>query len=254
MELTVLGCSGGVGGNLRTTTLLVDNDILIDAGTGVSDLRLDAMENIRHIFLTHSHLDHITSIPFLVDSIFDRIREPIQIHGRGETIEALRQHIFNNIIWPDFSRLPSADNPVMKFHVMKPGETLELAGRSIEMIEVNHIVPGVGYRVQSATGAFAFSGDTSTNDSFWKALNQHPKLDLLIVEAAFPNKDITLCHLSGHYCAELLGPDLAKLNHAAKVYISHNKPGAEGKIFAECQKAIHSHEIHPLSSGHQFTL
>lgn len=254
MELKVLGCSGGVGGQLRTTTLLIDDDVLIDAGTGLGDLNLQAMASIRHIFLTHSHLDHITSIPFLVDTLFDSIKEPIIVHGLADTIDALKAHIFNNVIWPDFSRLPSADNPVMKYQVMSPGETVEIKNRKIEMIEVNHIVSGVGYRVDSGTAAFAFSGDTTTNDTFWDALNKHSKLDVLLVESAFANKDVTLCHLSGHYCAELLGADIAKLKHNADVYITHNKPGAEGKIFAECQKAITTHTIHPLSVGHSFKL
>lgn len=254
MELKVLGCSGGVGSRLRTTTLLIDDDILIDAGTGLGDLDLKSMTSIRHIFITHSHLDHITSIPFLVDTIFEKIKEPIIIHGLEATIDALRTHIFNNVIWPDFSRLPRADNPVMKYQVMQPGEIIEIGKRKIEMIEVNHIVPGVGYRVESETGAFAFSGDTTTNNTFWAALNKHSKLDLLIVESAFTNKDVKLCHLSGHYCAELLGPDLAKLNHHPDVYISHNKPGAEEQIISECQKAITTHSIHPLSGGHTFTV
>ena len=254
MELNVLGCSGGVGGQLRTTTLLIDDDVLIDAGTGLGDLDLNAMSSVRHIFLTHSHLDHITSIPFLVDTLFDTIKEPIIIHALAATINALKTHIFNNIIWPDFSCLPNVDAPVMKYQIMMPGEVVELNNRKIEMIEVNHIVPGVGYRVESATGSFAFSGDTTTNDTFWAALNKHNKLDLLIVESAFTNKDINLCHLSGHLCAELLAPDLAKLKHKPDVYISHNKPGAESQIFDECQKAIKTHSIFPLNGGQRFSL
>ncbi len=254
MELKVLGCSGGVGGRLRTTTLLMDDDILIDAGTGLGDLNLQAMASIRHIFLTHSHLDHITSIPFLVDTMFGITHEPVIIHGMEETIAALKKHIFNNVIWPDFSRLPDIEKPVMQYQVMHPGETVEINQRRITMIPVNHIVPGVGYRVETDTGSFAFSGDTTSNDSFWEALNQHDGLDLLIVESAFPNKDESLCRLSGHYCASLLGADLAKLKHQPAVYISHNKPGAEGQIFAECQSAITTHRIHPLSAGHTFTV
>jgi cAMP phosphodiesterase len=254
MELKVLGCSGGVGSHLRTTTLLIDDDVLIDAGTGLGDLNLQAMSRIQHIFITHSHLDHITSVPFLVDTMFDQIKEPIIIHGLATTIDALKKHIFNNIIWPDFARLPNAEHPVMQYQVMELGEVVEINNRKFEMIEVNHIVSGVGYRVESATGSFAFSGDTTTNDTFWTALNKHDKLDLLIVESAFANKDVTLCHLAGHYCAELLGPDIAKLNHKPAVYISHNKPGAEGQIFTECEKAITTHTIHPLSAGQTFTL
>ena len=112
MELRVLGCSGGVGAGLRTTTLLLNEHILFDAGTGVGDLSLEEMAGIKHIFLTHSHLDHIADIPLLVDSVFDRINQPIVVHGLHETIEALRRHIFNNVIWPDFTKLPTAENPV----------------------------------------------------------------------------------------------------------------------------------------------
>lgn len=254
MELRVLGCSGGVGGHLRTTTLLINDDVLIDAGTGLGDLNLQAMSCIRHIFLTHSHLDHITSIPFLVDTLFDSIKKPIIIHGLAATINALKKHIFNNVIWPDFSCLPDAEHPVMQYQVMQPGDIVEINNRKFEMIVVNHIVSAVGYRVESETSSFAFSGDTTTNDTFWAALNKRDKLDLLIVESAFTNKDITLCHLSGHYCAELLAPDLAKLKHQPAVYISHNKPGSEAQIFAECQKAITTHTIHPLSEGQSFKL
>ena len=242
-----------MGVDLRTTTLLIDQDILIDAGTGVGDLSMDEMLNIRHIFLTHSHLDHIACIPLLVDTLFDRLEQPITVHAQAETIEALQKHIFNNVIWPDFSKLPTADNPVMLFEIMKPGEVCSLNQRQLQMISVNHIVPGVGYRVENANGVFAFSGDTTTNDSLWEGLNQQDKLDVLVVETAFTNADIDLCRRAGHYCADLLAKDLAKLKHKPRVYISHNKPGSERQIMAECEQAIKTHEIHSLSGGTKIT-
>lgn len=254
MELRVLGCSGGVGSGLRTTTLMIDDDILIDAGTGLGDLTLDEMAHIRHIFLTHSHLDHITSIPLLVDSIFDRISQPIVIHGLAATLDALRQHIFNNIIWPDFSRLPHPAQPVMAYAPMAPGEVCALDDRSLEMISVNHVVPGVGYRVTSSGGCFAFSGDTSTNDGFWHTLNARGALDLLIVESAFTNEDIELSRRAGHYCPTLLAVDLDKLERPVAVYISHNKPGDETAIFNQCRESIRRHAVHRLSGGARFTL
>lgn len=254
MEIRVLGCSGGVGVDLRTTTILVDQDVLIDAGTGVGDLTMAEMSAIRHIFLTHSHLDHIACLPLLVDTLFDRTQTPITVHAQPVTLEALKKHIFNNIIWPDFSRLPTPEKPVLRFESMTPGQVFQLGDRTFEMISVNHIVPGVGYRVESAHGGFAFSGDTTTNDSFWAALNARDKLNLLIVEAAFPNEEIDLCRRAGHYCPELLANDLRKLKHNTKVYISHRKPGAERKIFDQCQQAIQSHEIHSLSGGDRFKL
>jgi len=254
MEIRVLGCSGGVGKNLRTTSILVDKDVLIDAGTGVGDLTMDEMSAIRHIFLTHSHLDHIASVPFLVDTLFDRLYSPIIVHGQAATIKALQQHIFNNIVWPDFTRLPSAEKPVLRFEILQPGEVMTLGERRFESIPVNHIVPGVGYRVESPNGVFAFSGDTTTNDTFWSVLNDHPKLDILMVEAAFPNEESELCRQAGHYCPQMLADDLTKLTHRPRVYISHNKPGAEGRIFEQCREAIHSHDIFPLNGGVHFTL
>lgn len=254
MEIRVLGCSGGVGVNLRTTTLLIDNDILIDAGTGVGDLTTAEMVQIRHVFVTHSHLDHIACIPFLVDTLFDHIKEPISVHAEPSTLEALKKHIFNNTIWPDFSKLPNEQKAVMRYVSMQPGEIRQFGNRAIEMIRVNHIVPGVGYRVENSTGVFAFSGDTTSNDNFWNVLNAHNRLDMLIVEAAFANRDVELCRRSGHYCASLLAPDLAKLRHNPKVYISHNKPGVEQVIIDECNHAITTHRINSLCSGDRFTL
>lgn len=254
MEIRVLGCSGGVGHGLRTTTLLVDGDVLIDAGTGLGDLSLQEMRGIRHIFLTHSHLDHIAHIPFLLDSIFERIEEPVVIHAQDVTLRALHEHIFNGVIWPDFTRLPDPERPVVRFSPMAPGEVLELGERRWEMIPVNHTVPGVGYRVEGPTGAFAFSGDTTTNDGFWAALNAHERLDVLIVESAFTNEDIELCRRAGHYCPSLLAEDLKKLEHRPEIYISHNKPGEEEAIFAECRAALSRYRILRLSGGTRFTL
>ena len=254
MEVRILGCSGGVGVDLRTTTILIDKDILIDAGTGVGDLTMAEMSRIRHIFLTHSHLDHLASIPFLVDTLFDRIREPITIHAQQATIDALQTHIFNNVIWPDFTKIPNSHSTVLQYQVMQPGETRSFAGRSIEMIKVNHIVPGVGYRVENDTSVFAFSGDTTTNDNFWETLNRYDKLDLLIVETAFTNAEINLCRQAGHYCASLLADDLIKLRHKPRVYISHNKPGFEKQILTECSQDIKDRDVHSLSGGTRFQL
>ena len=254
MKLRVLGCSGGIGGDLRTTSLLIDDDILIDAGSGVGELTLEEMHNIRHVFLTHSHLDHFSFLPLLVDSIFPSIREPLVIHGQPVTLEALQNHVFNWTIWPDFAKLPTEENPVMKYETLSAGETATMGDRSLEMITVNHIVPGVGYRVECPTGVFAFSGDTTTNDHFWNVLNGHDRLDLLLVEAAFANADVDLSQRAGHYTPNLLAADLKKLRHQPEIYITHNKPGHESVIMAECYKAITDREIKPADSGQSFTL
>jgi ribonuclease BN (tRNA processing enzyme) len=255
MKIRILGCSGGVGQGLRTTSLLVDEDILIDAGSGVGDLTLDEMAAVRHIFLTHSHLDHVAFIPLMLDSIFEERAEPLIIHAQPPTLEALQRHIFNWVIWPDFARLPSSDKPALHYETMTPGQVLNMSGgRSFEMIPVEHAVPAVGYRVACPTGVFAFSGDTSTNDSFWAALNAHERLDLLIVETAFRNADVAISRLAKHYCPSLLAEDLHKLRHRPDIYITHNKPGEEDIIIAECRDALGDHKVLRLISGEVLTL
>lgn len=249
MKIRVLGCSGGIGGELRTTSLLIDDDILIDAGTGVSELTLQEMMGIRHIFLTHSHLDHIACLPLMIDSLFPHISAPIVVHGQLSTIEILKKHIFNWAIWPDFARLPSEVEPVMRYQVHKPGEISTINGRGFEMIPVNHIVPTVGYRVSSDSGVMAFSADTTTNDSLWDVLNAGDRLDLLMVEVAFTDSFRELSEQARHYCPSLLAEDLVKLRHDPDIYLTHNKPGAESTIFEQCSQQITDRRLHRMSGG-----
>ena len=161
MQIRILGWAGGIGANLRTTSFLVDDDMLIDAGTGLGDLPLNQMTGIRHIFLTHSHMDHIVGLPLLADSMFGVHDEPIVVHAQEQTIEALKTHVFNWVLWPDFTELPSRDKPSLQFEVMKPGETINIRSREIEMIPVNHTVPGVAFCVstpRATSGAPVRSG------------------------------------------------------------------------------------------------
>ena len=254
MELRVLGCSGGIGADLSTTSLLVDNDILIDGGTGISELSLEEMSAIRHIFVTHSHLDHIAGIPMLLDSVFERISAPVVVHAREETLQVLKDHIFNWQVWPDFSCLPSAERPALRFEAMSPGERITVANRKIEMIAVNHVVPAAGYRVQNGAGSFAFSGDTTSNDQFWAALNEHDRLDLLIVESAFADEDRELSAKAHHYCPRLLADDLKKLRHSPRLFLTHLKPGQEDTIVEQCRRQIDKLQVQRLCGGDRFTL
>jgi ribonuclease BN (tRNA processing enzyme) len=249
MRLRVLGCSGGIGGELRTTSFLIDDDILIDGGTGLSELSLAEMMRIRHVFLTHTHLDHIACLPLMIDSLFPYIADPIVIHGQPATIETLKKNIFNWAVWPDFSGLPSPEKAVMQYQTHQPGEVIAVGSRKFEMIPVHHIVPTVGYRIDGGRGVMAFSGDTTTNDTLWDTLNSRDRLDVLVVEVAFTDAFRELSLLSRHYCPSLLAGDLKKLKHRPRIYLTHNKPGEETEIFEQCRRQVTDRELKRLTGG-----
>jgi ribonuclease BN (tRNA processing enzyme) len=226
MRLRVLGCSGGIGGrHLRTTSMLLDHDILIDAGTGVADLTLAELTPVDHVFLTHSHLDHVTSIPFMVDTVGQMRDKPLTVYAIPATIEILKNHIFNWSIWPDFTEIPSADEPFLRYRAIELGETLELGGRRITALPANHVVPAIGYRLDSGSSSLVFTGDTTTNDELWPIVNKIANLKYLIIECAFSNKERQLAVMSKHLCPSMLAEELAKLERSAEIYITHLKPG-----------------------------
>lgn len=249
MKLRVLGCSGGIAAGLHTTSLLLDGDILLDAGTGVGELSLPELRRLRHIFLTHSHLDHIAGLPLLVDTLFGLSDAPLTIHALPETIEVLKTHIFNWKVWPDFAELPSRAESTMRYRPMQVGESVTVDGRTITMLPAVHTVPAAGYSIVTPEHAIAFSGDTSENDVLWEALNRLPRLDLLLVECAFADADRDLADLARHYCPERLGRDLAKLTHRPRILITHLKPAYEDRIMAECRAAAPDRDLHRLRDG-----
>ena len=154
MRIRVLGCSGGIGGSLRTTSMLVDDDVLLDAGTGVGDLTLEQLAKIDHIFVTHSHLDHVTSIPFLVDTVCWMRGSPIMVYGIKETLDILRAHLFNWKIWPDFTQIPDGEQPVhglSRDRGRRDGRPARAAHSP--PIPANHTVPAVGYVLDSGRRA-----------------------------------------------------------------------------------------------------
>ncbi|HEY9200637.1 MAG TPA: 3',5'-cyclic-nucleotide phosphodiesterase [Gammaproteobacteria bacterium] len=259
MKLQVLGCSGGIGQGLRTSSYLIENSLLLDAGSGVGDLSLAQMRAIRHVFISHSHVDHVLSLPLMVDTLFDELCEqPLQVHARPETIAILKQHLFNWQLWPDFTELPNPAHPVLEFVPMLPGDTLQINELQIEMVEVKHTVPACGYIVQTTdeeqARVFVYSGDTTTNNTLWDRLNQLPRLDFLIVEAAFSNADEALAKLAKHYSPGLLAADLHKLEHRPRIGISHLKPGMEQQIFDECCAALPDYQLCRLNSGEHFQI
>ena len=225
MKLTVLGCSGSIGGpGVHTTSLLVDDDILIDAGTGLTTLLIDQLALIDHVFVTHSHLDHIACLPFISDTVGELRDKPLIVYATAETRAIIESHIFNWLIWPDFSVIPTPEQPFIRFQTIRLGETIQLGARRVTVLPAEHTVPAVGYQIDSGAGSIVFTGDTASNDALWEQVNQISNLRYLIIETAFANKDRELAELSKHFCPMTLAQELVKLTQEAEIFVTHLKP------------------------------
>lgn len=258
MHIRVLGCSGSIAAGCRTTAFLLDDDILVDAGTGVGDLTLDELVAIDHILVSHSHLDHVLAIGLLADSVARRrqaqSRPPIVVHALPATIDALRTHIFNGIIWPDFTRLPSAARPTLVYRPIEVGAVIEIGQRRIEVLPAVHTVPAVGFAAfDGRNRAWVYTGDTGPNPALWQRLAQ-VDVGALVVETAFRDQERALADTSKHLCPALLGIELAQLRRPTEVYITHIKPGELDAVMSELAALDTPHRVHALRSGQRIEL
>jgi len=263
MKVRVLGCSGAIARDCRTTSFLIDSDMLIDAGTGVGDLTLEEMRRIEHVFLTHSHLDHVAALPLMVDAVASRRQQPLQIHALAGTIAALRAHVFNDVIWPDFSRIPTPQSPFITFHEIQIGQTLQVNRKSLEVLPAVHTVPAVGYAVTAGSGCWVFSGDIERNPAFWRRVNEL-NVAMLVIETAFSNRERDLAKRSLHLSPCVLADELDNIRNDRRypIYITHTKPAETELIMSEIQKFDETsisgpnvtHDIRWLRAGQEFEL
>ncbi len=234
--------------------MLLDHDVLIDAGTGVSDLSLTELSLIDHIFITHSHLDHISSIPFMVDTVGGMRANPVIVYAQPATIEIMRNHIFNWSIWPDFSQIPTAESPFLRYQPIQVGQEIELKNRKITAVPANHVVPTVGFHLDSGRSSLVFSGDTTTNDALWKVVNKIANLKYLIIETAFCNREKQLAVVSKHLCPSMLAEELAKLERSAEIFITHLKPGEIELTMQEIEECAGQYKPRMLQNNQVFEL
>ena len=247
MQVRILGCSGTIAKGCRTTSFLLGERVLVDAGTGVGQLTLEEMQRIDHVFLTHSHLDHIAALPLMLDAVGANRRRPLEVHALPQTLAALHAHVFNDVIWPDFTHIPSPAAPFVRLSPLGVGDVFVCAGIPMEVLPARHSVPAVGYAARGAVGWWVYSGDTQGNEpGFWRRVNAlHQEgggVAALLIETAFSNAEADLACKSQHLSPATPMRELAALQGAKPppVYITHTKP-REGRLIM--------HEVQALDLG-----
>jgi cAMP phosphodiesterase len=254
MKVKVLGCSGSETIGHMPPGFLVNDVMMLDAGTITAALSIEAQSSITDVLISHTHLDHIKSILFLADNIIGRIKKPVRIRAIPPVIAAIRDHLMNNIIWPDFTKIPTPRNPVLTYAPLDLGKTVTVAGLKVKAIPMNHPVPAVGFAVSDGRSSFVYSADTGPNEALWKEAAKLKNLKGVIVDTSFPNSLDALAGVSGHFTPAQLHNDLtkAKVDPRVPIYIYHIKPAHHARVVKEL-KAMGRKNVTVLQQGKTYT-
>ena len=218
----------------RLTCFVIDDLVTVDAGSLGIALTEAQRHTVRHVIVTHPHMDHIASLPIYVDDLFAELEEPIRIYATNEVIDLLKRDVFNDNVYPRFDQLKNQHGRVMEYVPFEVGKDFKIAHLTVTAVAVNHIVPTVGLMMNDGIRTIAFSSDTTETDEFWKMVNRAPHLDALFIEASFPNSMSDLAKTSKHLTPQTLRSELKKLNHnGMDILAVHVKPAYRQKIADE---------------------
>jgi len=250
MKIRVLGCHGSQLPHHNVTSFLLEKNVLIDAGTVTQALTLEEQLRIEYIFVTHAHLDHIRDIAFLADNLYySKRKKPLVIVSSRGTIDSIHRHLFNNIIWPDFSKIPSAKEPLIRFQVIVPGRKMNIGDFQVRAVHLNHTVETLGFVFQSKEKAVLFLGDTGPTDNVWKIAKTIRGMKAVFVETSLPGSLQSIADKTGHLTPLSLNAELKKLKVARpEIYLYHMKPSYAEEIRNEVA-VIRDRKIHIIEDG-----
>jgi cAMP phosphodiesterase len=252
VRLRVLGCSGGELARHRTTCFLVDGELAIDAGALTASLPLEALLAIDDIVLTHSHLDHVKDVPLLADLLIGRRARPLVVHASHECARTLQDSVFNDRLWPDFTRLPDERHPVLVIKPFDPRRRFKAGRYTVKPVPMAHPVESCGFVLSDGAASIAVSGDTGPTHAFWREVNRAEGLRALLVETSLPTRLQELANLSGHLTPSTLAGELAKLDrNGFPILLYHLKPAFASEVRRELASLRLEH-VRVLTMGDEF--
>jgi ribonuclease BN (tRNA processing enzyme) len=240
MKLRILGGDGGVAKGYQTTSFLINDNILIDAGSAATALSIRDQRKIDYVFISHSHLDHVKDLCFLTDNVFAHRKRPIEIISSAAVIKILREHLFNNKIWPDFSVISNGVCPIIKYREVE--SNLSIDGIDFQLVPVNHPVPALGFLITDGKKSIVISGDTGPTDLLWGQARRLSGIKAVFTEIAFPNRQRKVAIAAGHFSPDMFLEELHKIPPKTPIWIYHLKPD----YAAELKREIKAMRIKPL--------
>jgi 3',5'-cyclic-nucleotide phosphodiesterase len=236
MDLRVIGCHGGETPKHRTSAFLINEELTFDAGSLTSGLELPAQCKLEACLVSHAHLDHIRDLATIADNRCQNGCAPLAIAATKGTIRVLKKHFFNNLVWPDFSVIPTPAKPTIEYVELRPEKTTKIAGHAVRAIMVDHTIEGCAFIVEGKDGAIAYSGDTGPTKRLWEMLNEVRDLRALLMEVSYPNREQKLATISGHHTPRTLGLEMKKYRAPKELptLLYHIKPTFQAEVEKEC--------------------
>ena len=234
------------------TSLLIDQSLLIDAGSAGFTSTIFSLRRLKNVFISHAHMDHVASLPSLLEAYLANRLPPPTIWTSAETLQSLKLHLFNNELWPDFFSLGSKEHPWLNVRESSDFIPIELEGFRVTPIPVNHVIKTQGYLIESSEATILISSDTGPSHSIWEIANQQKRLDAIILEVAFPKRLQGMADLSRHLTPKTFGLELAKLeNHNPAILAVHLKPLMRSTIINELHK-MNLERLVVMRSDHEY--
>ncbi len=225
--------SPGSAGPQFLTSYLINDTFAIDAGSLGISLDLESQRKVKHVLLSHSHIDHLATLPVFLENTEEFAGNRVTIHGSEYVLNALRQHVFNGCLWPDLIHETLNSQPFFHLATLDAGRPLEIAGVRITPIPVNHAVPTMGFLLEEGDVAVALSIDTGPTEELWRRANALPMLNAVFLEVTFPNSMDELARVAKHLTPRTFSEEVCKLSQPAKIIAIHIKPSFAEQIVEE---------------------
>ena len=252
MRIQVLGGYGGESLECRMTCLLINGRVALDAGSLSQALSIERQVEVHTILLSHSHMDHTSSLPFFIENVYGKTDKAIDIYGSTATVYAIRKYLFNNATWPDFTRLPNHLLPAMRFHELESEVPVVIDGVTFTPIPVSHTVPTHGFLIEQNGSAVLWSSDTGPTQRFWEIANRTPNLRAVCIDTSFDNSLQPIADVSLHLTPQTLQAELRKLERKVPVLLHHLKPPCVDKIHEEVRK-LRNPDLEFLEQGKEYS-
>ena len=251
MRLRILGCAGGSAPGAELSCYLLDDVLAVDAGALTTTLSFKEQRRVQDVLLTHGHLDHVWTLPLFLANRFGGDAVRCRLFGSTYTLDTVRNHLFNDRIWPDFTEAVRESVPLVQFVALDPGDSRSILDYEVTSIPVVHAVPSQAYRVSKGGKSLLVCGDTYASDRLWEVANETKDLRAVLIECSFPSRYEGLAKASLHLTPHLFGGEMKKLRHDVPVLVTHIKPEDRAEVVKELA-ALKDRRVKILEDGNAF--